>query len=349
MSTTILDVAKHAGVSPTTAKRAIRHPEKLKAETLEKVQKSIDELGYEPDQLASALRSGRNTTIGLVIGSIVEPFFAELTREIGVAVRQKGYTLLIADNEYDADLESRHLKQFHGNRVAGIILRAGYGSGNLEYLKTLKERGTAVMEIDYFSPDSPFSHIMLDNAGAVKRGVDYLHGLGHTRIASLGTYDEALWPDERCAAFPEAMVEAGLSLPSEYQRPIPPKAEDAYELTKYLMGLETPPTALFAQTGHVATGALRALHEMNISIPDDVSLLSFDNYPWTELVTPAISVIGQPVKDMAMAAVETIMGDIEQIKAKKHPPVVRQRFEADLIERDSCAVPKENVKELVLS
>ncbi len=351
VSTTILDVAKHAGVSPTTAKRAIRHPEKLKAETLVKVQQSIDELGYEPDQLASALRSGRNTTIGLVIGNIVEPFFAELTREIGVEVRKRGYTLLIADNEYDTTLESNHLKQFHGNRVAGIILRAGYGTGNLEYLKTLKDRGTAVMEIDYFSPDSPFSHVMLDNTGAVKRGVEYLNSLGHTKIASLGTYDEALWPDERCAAFPEAMAEVGLELPFEYQRSISPKAEDAYDLTKYLMTLDNPPTALFAQTGHVATGALRALHEMKINIPEDVSLLSFDNYPWTELVTPAISVIGQPVKDMAMAAVETIMGDIEQIKAKKHPPVVRQRFDAELIERDSCAAPKTDLKlkDLVLN
>lgn len=349
VSTTILDVAKHAGVSPTTAKRAIRNPDKLKAETLEKVQRSINELGYEPDQLASALRSGRNTTIGLVIGSIVEPFFAELTREIGVAVRERGYTLLIADNEYDASLESNHLKQFHGNRVAGIILRAGYdsvnGSGNLEYLKTLKERGTAVIEIDYFYPDSPLSHVMLDNVEAVEKGVDYLHALGHTKIASLGTFDEILWPDERCAAFPEAMAKAGLTVFSEYQRAISPKAEDAYELTKYLMTLDDPPTALFAQTGHVATGALRALHEMNIKIPDDVSLLSFDNYPWTELVTPAISVISQPVKDMAMAAVENLMHDVELIKDKKHPPVVRQRFEADLIERDSCGAPRQDIKE----
>jgi len=349
VSTTILDVAKHAGVSPTTAKRAIRQPDKLKAETLAKVQKSIDELGYEPDQLASALRSGRNTTIGLVIGNIVEPFFAELTREIGVAVRQRGYTLIIADNEYDTILESQHLKQFHGNRVAGVIIRSGYGDGNVEYLQTLKERGTAVMEIDYFSPKSPFSHVMLDNADAVKKGVEYLHGLGHTKIASLGTYDEELWPDERCAAFPEAMAELGLNLPLEYQSAISPKAEDAYELTKYLMNLDDAPTALLAQTGHVATGALRALHEMNISIPEDVSLLSFDNYTWTELVTPAITVINQPVKDMALAAVDNLMHDIELIKDKKQPPVVRQRFEADLIERESCAAPRAELKKLVLS
>jgi len=326
VSTTILDVAKHAGVSATTAKRAIRHPDKLKAETLEKVQQSIDALGYEPDQLASALRSGRNTTIGLVIGNIVEPFFAELTREIGVAVRERGYTLLIADNEYDTALESNHLKQFHGNRVAGIILRAGYGSGNLEYLK----------KIDYFSPDSPFSHVMLDNADAVKSGVDYLHGLGHTKIASLGTYDEELWPDERCAAFPEAMAEAGLALPPEYQRAISPKAEDAYGLTKYLMTLDNPPTALFAQTGHVATGALRALKDLQLEIPQDVSLISFDNYPWTELVTPAITVIDQPVKDMAKAAVEKLMDDIDCIKAKKEPEVKKKRFAASIIFRDSC-------------
>ena len=77
-----------------------------------------------------------------------------------------------------------------------------------------------------------------------------------------------------------------------------------------------------------------------------MSILSFDNYPWTELVTPAITVIGQPVKDMALAAVDNLMHDIELIKDKKHPPMVRQRFEAELIERESCAPPRD---ELVLS
>jgi len=118
----IHDVARRAGVSATTAKRAIRDPDKLAPDTLQRVQAAIDALHYEPDQVASALRSGHTTTIGLIIGSIVEPFFAELTRAIVHDVRTRGYAVVIADNEYRSDVEAAHLHTLGGNRVSGLIL-----------------------------------------------------------------------------------------------------------------------------------------------------------------------------------------------------------------------------------
>lgn len=330
----INDVAVRAGVSPSTAKRAIRAPDKLAPATLERVQQAIDDLHYEPDKLASALRSGQSRTIGLIVGSIVEPFFAQLTRTIGKEVRARGYTLLISDSEYDSQNELEQLKEFSGNRVGGLIIRSGYGKPNLDYLKRLQERGTTVIEIDYFYPESPFSYVMLDNEGCVREGVDYLAGLGHRRIASLGTFDERILPDERSKAFPKAMKAAGLSVPDAYARVIAPTPDEAYKLTLDLMNLEQAPTALFAMTGSMAIGAFRALREMGLRLPQDVSLLSFDNYPWTSLVDPPIDVIEQPVDEMARAAVKLVFGGIKGDKA-----VTRQRFAGRLIERGSCARP----------
>ena len=332
--TTINDVAMRAGVSPSTAKRAIRAPEKLAPATLERVQKAIEDLQYEPDKLASALRSGQSKTVGLIVGSIVEPFFAQLTRTIGKEVRARGYTLLVADSEYDAENELEQLKEFSGNRVGGLIIRSGYGEPNLDYLKRLQGRGTTVLEIDYFYPNSPFSHVMLDNKACMEEGVAYLAGLGHKRIAALGTYHETILPDERSRAFPEVMKTAGLSVPKTYARVIAPTPEAAYELTQDLMGLEQPPTALFAMTGGMAIGAFRALREMGLRIPQDVSLLSFDNYPWTSLVDPPIDVIEQPVDEMARAAVNLVFAGIKGDKA-----ITWQRFAGKLIKRGSCAPP----------
>ena len=331
----IHDVAKLARVSPTTAKRAIREPHLLAPETLERVQRAVETLQYEPDQIASALRRGHNKTIGLVIGNIVEPFFASLTRTIGTAVHEKGYSLIVADSEYNAKLELQHLKEFHGYRVAGLLVRSGYGEPNLEYLQRMQKRGTAIVEVDYFYPNSPFSHVMLDNRACVFDGVHYLHSLGHKRIAALGAYHTQINPEERAQAFPEALQSLGLKPRQEYSRAIRYNQQEAYEFTHYLMGLDEPPTALFALTGSVALGAFRAIKERELSIPRDVSLLSFDDYDWMSLVEPGIDTIEQPIKEMGLAAVDTLFGAIEGTAAK----VVQQRFAGQLIKRGSCAPP----------
>ena len=330
---TINDVAKRAGVSPTTAKRAVRAPHLLAEETLKRVQKAIQDLKYEPDQVASTLRSGQSRTIGLVVGNIVEPFFAELIREVASEVKRRGYALLIADNEYRAELELEHLKNMNGYRIGGLIVRSGYGDASLEYLRQMQTQGVAIVEIDYIKPGSPFSHVMLDNRQSVYDGVAYLRGLGHRRIAPLGTYHETIIPEERSLYFVEAMKEVGLSVPDEFKHVIPFTEAEAHRLTHILMALPEPPTALFAFTGNLGMGAYRALRERGVRIPEDVSLLTFDNYTWTDIVDPPIDVIEQPTKEMGLAAVDILFGAIQQ----KGQRVVQRRFPGRLIERRSVA------------
>lgn len=332
---TINDVAKHAGVSPSTAKRAIRRPDLLAKDTLLRVKQAIEELQYEPDRLASALRRGKSKTIGLVIGNIFEPFFAQLTRTIGRELHAQGYTLLIADNEYDAELERGQLQEFSGNRVAGLIIRSAYGKPNLDYLNRLQRRGTAIVEIDYFHPESPFSHVMLDNEACTFEAVNYLNGLGHKRIAALGVYHPTIQPDERVQAFPLAMQQCGLEIPEAYQFVAPPTQEAGYTITKNLMQLTEPPTAILSVTGNMAVGSYLALKEMQLRIPQDVSLLSFDNYPWMSLVEPPIDAIEQPVTDMAVAAVRMVLDLIHS----PEPRTVRLRFPGKLLRRGSCTAP----------
>lgn len=330
------DVARRAGVSATTAKRAIRAPHLLAPDTLKRVEKAVDELHYEPNQTAGALRRGRSAAIGLMVGNIVEPFFAELTRSIAKAVRNRGYALLVADNEYQSDVELLHLRTFAGHRVAGLILRSAFGRPHLEYLERMQSRGTAIIEIDYTFPGSPFSYVLLANDQAVRKAVGYLHDLGHRRIAALATYDPVQTPEERSHSFPEAMRELGLSVRPEYQRVISlSDSEATYALTRDLMALPEPPSALLALTGNQGIGAYRALRDAGLRVPTDVSLLTFDNYPWTSLVDPQIDVIQQPIDDMALAAVEALVDAIE----RGETAVVRKRLPATLIRRGSCVPP----------
>jgi LacI family transcriptional regulator len=336
---TIEDVAKLAGVSATTAKRAIRQPKLLAFETLEKVQRAVATLQYEPDLVAGALREGRTKTIGLMVGDLLEPVFAQFTRIIGQEIRRRGYSLLLADDEYDAEIELNNLKMFYGHRIGGLIIRPAYAS-NVEYLKRLEGRGVAIVEIDYTQDKSPFSYIMLDNEGASFEAVKYLYDLGHRRIAYVGRAALEEYPEERFTGFMKALKKFKLNPPESYLAPLPNYTEElAYHRTLELLNLAEPPTAIFAFNGTCTLSAYRAIKEKGLKIPKDISLLGFDNYAWTSLVSPGIDVLEQPVQEMALAAVEAVIANIEGEKE-----LIRKRFLAKLIKRGSCATPKASAK-----
>lgn len=243
---------------PTTAKRALKEPDKLTPDTLARVQQAIAQLHYEPDQRAGSLRGGQSTTVGLVVGSILEPFFAQFARTASHVLADAGYTLIISENEYSAQRELQELRRLYGLRVAGILLRPGYGQDSQEYLARLRSRGVAVTEYDYRPPHHDEPSVMLDNPGAVRQAVTHLHALGHRRIAALGTYHPVIHPEERSRAFPEVMNALGLTVPAEYQRVTLLTEDTAYALTNDLLDLPEPPTALIALTGTQASGAYRA-------------------------------------------------------------------------------------------
>lgn len=330
---TIQDVARLAGVSPTTAKRALRDPDKLTPDTLSRVQQAIAQLHYEPDQRAGSLRGGQSSTIGLILGSILEPFFAQFARAAAHVLADAGYTLIISENEYSAERELEELRRLYGQRVAGIMLRPGYGSHSREYLARLAARDVAIVEYDYVHASSPYPSVMLDNRGAMFQAVQYLHDLGHRDIAALGTYHPVIHPETRSRTFPEAMNALGLVVPSEYQRVTLLDEQSAYAHTHELLSLPRPPSALIALTGTQAVGAYRAIQERGLRIPQDLSLLTFDNYPWTALVDPPITVLEQPAQDMATATVRKLLRLLDG-----HPITApHEIFPARLIVRGSCS------------
>lgn len=297
--------------------------------------RAAEELEYEPNHAASALRRGQTNLIGLVVGNIMEPFFAELIRVVSEEARSRGYALLVADNEYRTDIELEQLKVFTSQRVAGLILRSGFGPPNLAYLKRMQLRGTVIVEVDYTFDDSPFGHVLLANREAVFEGVAYLHDLGHERIAALASFDADVTPEERSHAFVDAMESFDLAIPREYTRVVSLlDSKAAYDFTMDLMRLPTPPTALFALNGNQAIGAFRALRDLGKKVPEDVSLLAFDDYAWTTVVDPPLDVFRQPVEEMGRTAMADV---VEAIESKTVSGLPRRRFAGKLIKRGSCA------------
>ncbi|WP_084047631.1 LacI family DNA-binding transcriptional regulator [Deinococcus hopiensis] len=337
---TIQDVARLAGVSPTTAKRALREPAKLNPETLARVQRAIEQLHYETDQRAGSLRGGQSSTVGLIVGNVLEPFFAHFARTCARVLAEEGYTLIISENEYSAARELDELRRLYGQRVSGIILRPGYGNESRDYLARLASRGVSIVEYDYLPPHSSYPAVMLDNAGAMREAVVHLHALGHRCIAALGTYDPVVLSEERSRAFPEVMNSLGLVVPPEYRRVTALNEDTAYTLTHELLALPNPPTALIALTGMQAIGAYRAIRERGLGIPDDLSLVTFDNYTWTALVDPPITVVEQPVEAMATATAQRLITLLGGTGTGQETAPQVQVFPARMVLRGSTSPPR---------
>ncbi|GGJ57534.1 LacI family DNA-binding transcriptional regulator [Deinococcus roseus] len=332
---TISDVAKLAGVSPTTAKRALSEPHKLLPQTLEKVQWAIKELDYEPDLTASALGRGKSNAVGLLVANIREPFFAELADQVGTLLRAEGYSLLLADSKFNGELELQNLKLLAGHRVSALIVRPAYGRNNRDYLLKMQDKGTYIIEVDHHALTSPFDFVMLDHQQSVMLGLQHLWNLGHTRIAALGSYDPIHHPEWRSFTFETAMTQMGLSVPEGYRQIVPLTEEGGYQRTRELLSLAERPTAVFALNGTEGMGAFRAIREAGLRIPEDISLLTFDNYPWTGLVSPGIDAIEQPVTEMSTVLVRRILeGENRSVE------LFGQQFPGRLVVRGSCARPR---------
>lgn len=328
----IVDVARRAGVSMSTAKRAVQNPELLKPGTLEKVRAAIEELDYEPDFRAGALRGGHTKIVGLIVGSIVEPFFAELARLISRRLHAAGYSVAISENEYRSDLELDSLRQLRRQRVSAVVVRPGYGGSTLDYLEKMQADGTLIIEVDNSQADGRFSSVLLDNEQAVRLGLQHLIGLGHRRIAAIGTYDPIQQREERSRYFVEIMREHGLDVDPAFQQIILYTQEAAFDYTMSVMQLEKPPTAIFAFNDTEAVGALQAIQALGLKVGQDVSLLTFDNYPWTSLTSPGIDALEQPVSSMGNAVSDMVISGLEG-RGPEAP--VHLRFPAELIKRGS--------------
>lgn len=245
----------------------------------------------------SALRGDHTQAIGVMIGDILEPFFAELTDTGGREVRAHGYTLLLADNECDAQVELRNQRYFYGSRVSGIALRSSYVATESYYedIRRLRERGTAIVEIDDVQEDNPFSRVCLDNEEMLFKGMRYLYELGHRRIACLGMTSKPGRPEERHTGFLTAGPRLVLTLQKAYvesMRTYGGEGEgEAFRQAKRLLVLPNPPSASFALNRTCTVVALQAMYEAGLSIPRNTSLSPFDNHSSSGLIDPILDVI----------------------------------------------------------
>lgn len=333
---TMYDIARLAGVSKATVSRTIHSPHLVRPEKRERIRKIIESHHYVYDAIAGDLSRKRSSVIGLVIPTIKSSIFASSTHGIQEHARQKGFSILIGNSNYDPESEAALLKLFQQRRVAGLIL-TGITTGVKDLVDGLSSSGIpCVVTWETLDNDS-ISYVGFDNFKAAFTMTEYLIRLGHRRIGLIvGPYHRVGRVRLRLEGYRGALEVHGIPFdPSLVMERGYTLMEGKEAMTRLLSNPERP-TAVFAASDVLAMGALAAARERGVKVPEEVSVAGFDDIDFAAYCVPALTTIRVPAYEMGQLAVKVLLELIEG-----DPGQVRQYcLDTDLIIRGSCERPQ---------
>jgi LacI family transcriptional regulator len=338
---TLYDVARAAGVSRATAARVLGGYGRASAEARDRVRAAAAELRYRPNAPARSIRSGRTGTLGVVVADIGLAFFAQAVRGIADAAHHEGFEVILANTDEEIAAERAAVGVLLDKRVDGMIVAPSEPS-DVGHLLEAQERGIPIVLFDRGAPALPCDVVVVDNTAAARNAVHHLVRLGHRRVAiviekrsSIAASDLAtvhLGPASgmtstlRQIGWWQALTEAGLPgdndliLGAQYDR------ADACRVTAAALARPDRPTAVVTTDETMTLGALDAIGELGLDIPGDVSLVGFDDLPWTSLVRPALSVVAQPLPEIGATAARRLLRRIGGFDGPPETVMLRMTF-----------------------
>jgi len=298
------ELAASLGISVSTVSRVLSgraEQNRIAPATRELVLAAANKLGVMVDQGARGLRLRQTLTIGLLIPDIANPFFASLACAVEKAARAGGYTVLLCDSRESTAIERETVDLLHSRRVDGLIL-APVGETH-SHLLPLQQAGIPVVLADRVFPQWDVPSVVADSYGGARMAVDHLVAHGHRRIGCVQGLAASYSNTERLRGFKAGLKAAGIRFDPGLLRGTDFTAEGGYHAAMELCrNPETRPTALFTLGSLLALGAMRAIHECGLKVPQDVSVVSFDEQPWAEFLSPSLTTIAQPVETIANEA-----------------------------------------------
>lgn len=334
---TIRDVAAAAGVSVAVVSRVLNPGSgPVAAVTRGRVHEVMNTLGYHPRTAARELKHGPPTTLGLLLADVSNPFFARLADQVVQEAHSRGIQVLLMTTQEDDQLESERLSTLIERRVSGII--ATPTGNNLETWKKLQDMGTDVVFVDRSIPAlAAVDVVTINNTEAARSATALLASHGHRRIAIISGPASSTTGRDRIAGYREALEAAGLDQDDLLIRSAAFRGTAGGDAMTALLNLEDPPTALVVANTAQVTAVLGRLAHAGVSIPADLSVIVFEDSPWTELMTPPLTIVRQPIDLLARHSVRLALANPSR-KTPGKPSVVR--VDAELIERSSVGRPK---------
>lgn len=310
------DVAKLANVSPATVSRVLSNPDLVSKETREKVMEVINKVNYKPHIVARQFRTKETKIILVVVPDITSAFFSKVLHGIEHVAVKNGYQVILGDTENDTDREQEYINLLLQKQADGmVLLTARQDKAKLE---EIAEHFPMVLACEYMD-GSNVPTVSIDNISSARKATEHLIQQGHTKIAHITGPINVVLGRDRLRGFQQAMMSHDLEIDSAYIQEGDFSFESGYNQMLKFLALETPPTAVFAFNDEMAMGAIKAVKDSNLLVPNDVAIVGFDNIKMASVIEPNLTTIDQPKYEIGKKAMELLLNLIngEELQKKK--------------------------------
>ena len=328
---TLRDVALEAGVSIKTVSRVVNKEPEVNETTAARVAEVVEKLGYRPNELARSLKGRRSRTIGLVIDDVSNPFMATCAQAIEAVAREHGHALILCDSHADIREEDAYVGLLTRRQVDGLLIVPARGHD--AHLKAEQRAGLPVVAFDRPAEGVRADTVLVKNRTGAREATEHLIWHGHERIAFVGDVRHYYTARKRLEGYKEALEAAHLKpLHSLGAHSI----EQGEEATKGFLNAPHRPTALFAANILTTLGALRAIEDLGLRIPEDIALIGFDDFELAPVLSPRFTLVHQPAAKLGRRAAEMLF---DRLDGRGRPEPRRLVLPTELVVRESCGCP----------
>lgn len=314
---TIRDVAKHAGVAPITVSRVINNSDYVSEEIRERVELSIEELNYIPNKLSQSLRFQQTNMVTLLVSDITNTFWTTVTRGVEDVCNEHNLNLILCNTDENSEKLQNYVKHQIGHQTDGLILVPT--GDNSDVVQLILQNNVPLVVLDRELTNTDVTTIVSDNESGAYQLTQYLIGLGHRKIGIISGQETTYTAVERVKGYRRALAENGIPIDEDMIFFGGFSQQQGYDSTQALLGRDKSqwPTALFAANNFIMIGIMRWLYEHQYHVPDDISLVTFDDLPYDILRGPFITTANQNPYHMGAKAAQLL---IEQIKNASFTP-----------------------------
>jgi len=327
---TIKDVAARAGVSTQTVSRVLNQRPDVASQTREKVLQAIADLNYRPSEIARSLRLKSTGTIGLIVPDSSNPFFAELGRAIEKTAFENSYSVILCNSDGDLERESFYIEVLVSKQVDGLIL---VGTNRSSRKNPALDGSIPVAVVDRDLNGERYDTVLSNSLEGGEKATSYLIALGHERIALIAGPSGLPTSVARLRGYRRALEKHRIHLEKELVVSGDFRYQGGYRAMEKLLKLIPPPTAVFAANDMMAVGAIACIRDYHLRVPEDISVIGFDDIPLASFLNPKLTTIAQPRAEMGRMAVTMLMERLQD----RNLPARRYVLPVTLIERESCS------------
>lgn len=331
---TIKDIARELDISPSTVSRALKDHPDISPETKKAVNELAEKLHYEPNTIALSLRKSRTYTIGVIIPEIVHFFFSTVISGIEDVAYSSGYNVIVCQSNENHEREVIDAKALISHRVDGLLISLSKTTTDFTHFREIYDRGVPIVFFDRICEELNTSRVMVDDYYGAFQATEHLIEMDSKRIAHLSGPETLLISKNRLQGYKDALIKHDLEIDEQLiRRSGTVDYDEGRNVTQDLLKLENPPDAIFANNDMTAIGAMAAIKENALKIPDDVAVVGFSDWLMASMVEPSLSSVSQPGFEMGQIAARMF---IEQIESKDENFAPKTKiFPTHLIIRDS--------------